>query len=65
MVREAHEIVTEVLEASGAHAQFLDNPLQRIQRDLNTLSGHTIFDLDVGTEVYGRLMLGYPANGPV
>ena len=59
------EIVTEVLEASGAHAQFLDNPLQRIQRDLNTLSGHSIFDLDVGTEVYGRLLLGYPANGPV
>ena len=64
-VREARDIVTEVVEASGAHAHFLDNPLQRIQRDLNTGAGHTVFDLDAGTELYGRLLLGYPPNLPI
>lgn len=64
-VREARDIVTEVVEASGAHAHFLDNPLQRIQRDLNTANGHTVFDLDAGTELYGRLLLGFPPNLPI
>ena len=64
-VREARDIVTGVIEASGAHAHFLDNPLQRIQRDLNTAGGHTVFDLDAGTELYGRLLLGYPPNLPI
>lgn len=64
-VREARDIVTEVVEASGAHAHFLDNPLQRIQRDINTAGGHTVFDLDAGTELYGRLLLGYPPNLPI
>ena len=53
------------MEASGSHAHFLDHPLQRIQRDVNTLSCHTVFDLDVGGELYGRLLLGLPANSPV
>ena len=65
LVREARDIVTEVIEASGAHAHFLDNPLQRIQRDINTAAGHTVFDLDAGTELYGRLLLGYPPNLPI
>ena len=39
--------------------------LQRILRDVHTLSGHTVFDLDVGGELYGRLLLGLPANAPV
>ena len=65
LVREAKEIVGEVVEASGAHAHFLDNPLQRIQRDLNTAAGHTVFDLDAGTELYGRLLLGLPPNLPI
>lgn len=64
-VREARDIVTEVVEASGAHAHFLDNPLQRIQRDINTAGGHTVFDLDAGTELYGRLLLGFPPNLPI
>jgi hypothetical protein len=58
-------VVRDVVEACGASAHFLDNPLQRLQRDLNTLSCHTVFDMDVSSELYGRLLLGLPANAPV
>ena len=61
MVRQARDVVREVVEASGAHAHFLDNPLQRALRDVHTLSCHTVFDLDVGGELYGRMLLGLPA----
>lgn len=65
IVRESRNIVREVVEASGAHAHNLANPMQRAMRDLETLSGHTVFDLDVSTESYGRLLLGLPSNTPI
>ncbi|HEY5646689.1 MAG TPA: acyl-CoA dehydrogenase family protein [Pseudomonadales bacterium] len=64
IVRESRDIVRDVVEASGAHAHFLDNPLQRIQRDVHTASCHTVFDLDVSAEQYGRLLLGLEPNAP-
>ncbi len=65
IVREARNIVRDVLEECGASAHSLDNPLQRALRDVETLSGHTVFDLDVSTESYGRLLLGLPSNTPL
>jgi len=65
LVRRSRNVVRDVVEACGASAHFLDNPLQRILRDLNTASCHTVFDLDVSTENYGRLLVGLPANAPV
>jgi alkylation response protein AidB-like acyl-CoA dehydrogenase len=65
LVRRSRDVVRDVVEACGASAHFLDNPLQRTLRDLNTASCHTVFDLDVGTENYGRLLVGLPANAPV
>ncbi|NJN51583.1 MAG: acyl-CoA dehydrogenase [Gammaproteobacteria bacterium] len=65
IVRESRDIVRDAMEASGAHAHFLDNPLQRIHRDVHTLSCHTVFDLDLACEQYGRLLLDLPANAPV
>jgi 3-hydroxy-9,10-secoandrosta-1,3,5(10)-triene-9,17-dione monooxygenase len=65
VVRSARDIVRDVVEASGAHAHFLNNPLQRALRDVHTLSCHTVFDLDISAENYGRLLLGYPASSPV
>lgn len=65
IVRESRDIVRDAMEASGAHAHFLDNPLQRIHRDVHTLSCHTVFDLELAAEQYGRLLLGLPANAPV
>ena len=65
IVREARNIVRNVIEECGASAHNLDNPLQRALRDMETLSGHTVFDLDVSTESYGRLLLGLPSNTPL
>ena len=65
IVREARNIVRDVIEECGASAHNLDNPLQRALRDMETLSGHTVFDLDVSTESYGRLLLGLPSNTPL
>ncbi len=64
IAREARDIARDAMEASGAHAHFLDNPLQRILRDLHTASCHTVFDLDVSEEQYGRLLLGLEPNAP-
>ncbi len=65
VVREARNIVREVVEVSGAHAHNLANPFGRALRDLETLSCHTVFDLDIATESYGRLLLGLPSNTPL
>lgn len=58
VVRQSRQVVRDVVDASGASAHFLDNPLQRFQRDLNTLSCHTIFDTDISGEQVGRSLLG-------
>ena len=65
LVRDCRDIVRQVVEACGASGHFLHHPLQRIQRDLNTLSCHTVFDVDLGTELYGRTLLGLEPNAPV
>ena len=65
VVRESRNIVREVVEVSGAHAHNISNPVGRALRDLETLSCHTVFDLDIATESYGRLLLGLPSNSPL
>ena len=65
IVRRSRNVVRDVVEACGASSHFLDNPLQRVLRDLNTASCHTVFDLDVSTENYGRLLVGLAPNAPV
>jgi alkylation response protein AidB-like acyl-CoA dehydrogenase len=65
IVRRSRDVVRDVVEACGASAHFLDNPLQRTLRDLQTASCHTVFDLDLSSEIYGRLLVGLPANAPI
>ncbi|MEZ5557838.1 MAG: acyl-CoA dehydrogenase family protein [Pseudomonadales bacterium] len=65
VVRKSRDVVRDVVEASGAHAHFLDNPLQRMLRDLHTLSCHTVFDLDLSAEQHGRALLELPLTMPV
>lgn len=65
LVRRARNVARDVVEACGASVHYADNPLQRILRDLNTASCHTVFDLDVSTENYGRMLVGLAPNGPV
>ncbi|PJD98772.1 MAG: acyl-CoA dehydrogenase, partial [Mycobacterium sp.] len=50
--------IADLLEASGASAHFLDNPLQRAKRDVDVISGHVIFDYDTSRELAGALAIG-------
>ncbi|MGH3957653.1 acyl-CoA dehydrogenase [Mycobacterium sp.] len=58
IVHESRAVIADLLEASGAGAQFLDNPLQRAKRDVDVISGHVVFDYDVGRELAGALEIG-------
>jgi alkylation response protein AidB-like acyl-CoA dehydrogenase len=62
-VDRCKRVMQTVVEASGAHVHFLTHPLQRAQRDLNTISCHVVFDLDGRLESFGRLLLGLDAGG--
>jgi alkylation response protein AidB-like acyl-CoA dehydrogenase len=54
----ARHAVMEIVAGSGARSHFMDDPLQRGMRDINTLSGHVVFDHDRAADVYGRVALG-------
>ena len=58
IVHESRAVIGVLLEASGASAHFLDNPLQRIKRDVDVLAGHVVFDYDTSRELAGALILG-------
>lgn len=49
-------------EAAGASSHFLDNPLQRARRDVNTMACHTVFDNDERRRCHGRALLGMPTE---
>ena len=57
-VHESRAIIADLLEASGASAQFLSNPLQRAKRDVDIAAGHVVFDYDVSRELVGALAIG-------
>jgi len=57
--------IDRLCEAAGARAQFQNHPLQRFQRDINTLRGHVVFDLDTTMEMQGRVLIGMPPNQPL
>ncbi len=58
IVRSAREIMTTVGDCGGASLYFSGSPFQRLQRDVETLKGHVIFDWDRITEIAGRNALG-------
>lgn len=58
VVRLCRRAVATVAEGSGAGVYFLDSPLQRIQRDLETLKGHVVYDWDRAAQLAGKLELG-------
>jgi 3-hydroxy-9,10-secoandrosta-1,3,5(10)-triene-9,17-dione monooxygenase len=57
-VHESRAIIADLLEASGASAQFLSNPLQRAKRDVDIAAGHVVFDYDLSRELSGALSIG-------
>jgi 3-hydroxy-9,10-secoandrosta-1,3,5(10)-triene-9,17-dione monooxygenase len=58
IVHDCRATLASISEASGATAHFLSHGLQRDVRDLNTMCGHLVFDLDSALENYGRISLG-------
>ncbi|MFA1542457.1 acyl-CoA dehydrogenase family protein [Actinomadura monticuli] len=60
----SRRVVNELCSAAGASAQFSDSPFQRAQRDVNTISGHVVFDPDAAFALYGKIELGIDP-GPV
>jgi 3-hydroxy-9,10-secoandrosta-1,3,5(10)-triene-9,17-dione monooxygenase len=57
-VHESRAVIADLLEASGASAQFLTNPLQRAKRDVDVAAGHVVFDYDLRRELSGALSIG-------
>jgi len=60
--REAVQVATA---SAGSSLHFLDNPLQRIMRDINVQATHYAFDQDSAEEQYGRWLVGLPPNTPL
>lgn len=58
VVAESRAVISRLLGASGASAHFMDNPLQRIKRDVDVLAGHVVFDYDTSRELSSTLILG-------
>jgi alkylation response protein AidB-like acyl-CoA dehydrogenase len=54
--------IGELCAAAGARSHFLDNPLQRIRRDVNTIACHTVFDVDQRYRSLGRALVGLPSG---
>lgn len=61
---QVKQAVNHLAEGLGAKAQFRSHPLQRIQRDLNTICGHLVFDMDTTMPLNGRVMLGMEPDNP-
>lgn len=59
-VRQSRLTIGEIGEGAGASLYASSHPLQRLQRDVETLKGHVVFDWDRATELAGRVMLGFP-----
>jgi hypothetical protein len=57
VVRHARGVVRDVLDGSGASVHFLDHEEQRILRDVQMISAHTVFDVDLAAEQCGRALL--------
>jgi 3-hydroxy-9,10-secoandrosta-1,3,5(10)-triene-9,17-dione monooxygenase len=57
-VRIARQAISTVCEGSGASIYAEGSPLQRLQRDVEVLKGHVIFDWDRCAELAGRIALG-------
>lgn len=57
-VRLARQVISIVAEGSGASVYSERSPLQRLQRDVEVLKGHVIFDWDRCAELAGRIALG-------
>ena len=61
-VQQCAEAVRTCCEAVGSSVHALDNPMQRMLRDVQVMQSHIVYDLDLATELHGRAMVGLPPN---
>ena len=61
----AREAVDILFHASGASAAQAHVPIQRFQRDIQTLANHAIMHSATGVELYGRVLCGLKPNTPL
>ncbi|MDG2113787.1 MAG: acyl-CoA dehydrogenase family protein [Actinomycetota bacterium] len=59
VVKLSRQAVNIALEGAGASMYFLDSPMQRTQRDLETIKGHVVYDWDRAAQLAGKLELGF------
>jgi GTP cyclohydrolase II len=62
VVQECRDVIALIMNAAGGSAYFLSAPLQRIQRDVEVLKSHAMFDWDRTAQLQGRLRLGMRAS---
>lgn len=59
-VRRSVAVIGDVCAGAGASVYRSDAAMQRLQRDVEVLKGHVVFDWDRTTELVGRVALGLP-----
>ena len=57
--------IHKLLTVNGASAFGEFNPIQRMWRDSATASRHAFAEPEIGTEIYGRELLGVPNVMPI
>jgi 3-hydroxy-9,10-secoandrosta-1,3,5(10)-triene-9,17-dione monooxygenase len=67
IARECHQLVGELALMAGRRATYLDSPIQRFQRDINSLASHAFFNFDTNADLYGGVMMGadFPDNAMI
>lgn len=60
--QRAKEAVDILNTASGGSSIYSSVPMQRIERDVQTLNLHAIMHPDTNLELYGRILCGLPPN---
>jgi alkylation response protein AidB-like acyl-CoA dehydrogenase len=63
-VLAARDAISTVCDGAGASIYYDHGPIQRFQRDVETMKGHVVFDTDRSTVSYGQAALGLPLTDP-
>lgn len=64
-VKLCREAATAMVEGAGSSVHRLDQPFQRLFRDLTIMASHVGCDIDAASELHGRVLLGLQPNTPI
>jgi 3-hydroxy-9,10-secoandrosta-1,3,5(10)-triene-9,17-dione monooxygenase len=59
------DAVDLIVKATGAKSLFIDNPMQRIFRDIHAAASHINLNWELTAISYGRISLGLPPDNPL